>query len=271
MARLQNVMMTELTRIRVVRKDDVVRITLARPAARNAFDAPMLDELSAAIEEASRDAACRALCLEADGPVFCAGADLTWMRTSGAATPEVNRREALRLGNLFLALSRVPCPSVAIVQGAALGGGAGLAAAVDIVIAAEGTRFGFTEVRLGIVPAVISPFAIRKIGAAHALRWFQSGEVFDAVCAARMGLVSEVVLSSELEARRDALLLALRAAAPGAQRRAKRLALAGCTAVDEVCIARLAEEIAQVRSLPEAQEGLLAFLEKRPAAWSPAP
>ncbi len=256
-------------RIRVSDEAGVVRVVLARPQARNAFDALMLDQLTAAIVHVSADANCRALCIEADGPVFCAGADLNWMRSSGSATLEVNRREAQRLGHLFLALSRVPCPTLAVVQGAALGGGAGLAAAVDIVIAAEGTRFGFSEVRLGIVPAVISPFALRKIGHAQALRWFQSGESFDAATAQRIGLVNELVAAEGLEACRQQVLAALRAAAPAAQRIAKQLSLAGTTQPDEELMDKLAELIAQVRSLPEAQEGLGAFLEKRPPVWSP--
>lgn len=252
--------------VRVELTQGLLRITLARPERRNAMDEALLDELTAACAKA-HDPAVRCVRLDGEGPVFCAGADIEWMRRSGAASEDANVAEALRLARCFLAVASMPCPVLAVVRGAALGGGTGLAAAADVVFAAEGTRFGFTEVRLGIVPAVISPFALRKIGASAALRWFQSGAIFDAAVAERMGLVHCCFSENELEAAAAKELAEWRLAAPIAQREAKALALANAPLPDAARMEALALTIARRRASPEGQAGLGAFLERRKAPW----
>jgi methylglutaconyl-CoA hydratase len=244
-----------------------LRITLSRPQRRNAMDEVMLDELTAAAALAD-DPAVRWVRLDGAGSVFCAGADIEWMRRAGSSGDEVNLAEARRLARCFLALAKIPCPVLCVVQGAALGGGTGLAAVADVVIAAEGTRFGFSEVRLGIVPAVISPFALRKIGTSAALRWFQSGAVFEAERARAMGLVHEVCPQSELEAAAAQELSEWRLGAPLAQRVAKGLASALAPLPTAAQMDKLAEQIARQRASSEGQAGLQAFLERRKAPWT---
>ena len=245
-----------MSSLRVEREGLVLRVTLARPERRNAFDAALIDELAAAFADVG-DA--RAVVLAGDGPSFSAGADVEWMRSSVALSVDENIADALRLRAMLEAIDGCPAPVVAAVQGHALGGGCGLIACCDIVVAAPDTQFAFSEVKLGIVPAVISPFALAKIGPSAARRWFVTGERFDAVVALRIGLVHEV--ADDLDAAVSRIVREILTAAPEAARTAKQLARAPLSAAETAAL------IAQHRTSDEGQEGLRAFLEKRRATW----
>ena len=245
--------------LRIERDGDVLRITLAKPERRNAFDAALIAELHEAFSDVG-DA--RAVVLAGDGPSFCAGADVEWQRASIDLTFDENVEDALRLYEMMSAVDACPAPLVARVQGFALGGGSGLVACSDIVVAAPDATFGFTEVRLGIIPAVISPFVFAKIGTAAARRFFLTGERFDARTAQRIGLVEEV--ADDPDAVVERLVGEILKSGPEATRAAKRLAREH---PDEG--AELARIAARLRSGDEGQEGLRAFLEKRRAAWLP--
>jgi methylglutaconyl-CoA hydratase len=246
--------------LRIERDGDVLRVTLARPASRNAFDAALIAELSEAFVDVG---AARAVVLSGAGPSFCAGADVEWMRASADLDREANVADANALRGMLEAIDRCPAPVVAVVHGHALGGGVGLVAVADIVLADPGTVFAFSEVKLGIVPAVISPYALRRIGESAARRYFVTGERFDAETALRIGLVHEV--TSDLDGALARLLGELRTAGPRAARHAKRL---GLDRPDGPETARL---IAERRTREEGLEGLRAFLERRRPAWAPAP
>jgi methylglutaconyl-CoA hydratase len=233
-------------------------VTLARPDVRNAFDAALISELAETFVDVGR---ARAVVLAADGPSFSAGADVEWMRSSADLSYDENLADALALRRMLEAIDRCPAPVVARVQGHALGGGCGLVACADVALAAEDAVFGFAEVRLGIVPAVISPFALAKIGPGAARRYFLTGERFDAATALRIGLVHEV--AADLDATVERVLRELLWAGPKAARAAKRLVLDA--PLDGVETAR---RIAERRTSDEGQEGLRAFLEKRPPAWA---
>ena len=238
------------------RDGEVLRVTLARPERRNAFDAALIATLTEAFADVG-DA--RAVVLAGDGDAFCAGADVEWQRASIDLTYDENVADALRLFEMCDAIDRCPAPVVARVHGYALGGGSGLVACSDIVVADAETVFGFTEVRLGIVPAVISPFVLARIGSA-ARRYFLTGERFDAGTALHIGLVSEVV-DGDLDERIEAVVAHLLAGGPEAVRAAKEL-------VRERPGGERAAEIAAARRTgPEGQDGLRAFLEKRSPAW----
>jgi methylglutaconyl-CoA hydratase len=242
--------------LRTERDGPLLRVTMARPERRNAFDAALISELTGAFAEVG-DA--RAVILAGDGPSFSAGADVEWMRSSADLTYEENVADALRLRAMLDAIDGCAAPVVARVQGHALGGGAGLVACSDIAIASPDALFAFSEVKLGIVPAVISPFALAKIGPGHARRWFVTGERFDAGVALRIGLISEV--ADDLDAAVDRAVAELLGAGPDAARAAKELARGPQTAQ------QTAERIAAHRTSGEGQEGLRAFLEKRAPTW----
>lgn len=254
--------------IKVATAGGVGAATLARPESRNAFDATMIAELTDACARFAADDALRVVVLRGEGSDFCAGADANWMRAAGALGEAEGRADARRLADLFAAFDALPCPTVALVRGAALGGGAGLVAAADVAVAEEGAKFGFTEVRLGIVPAVISPFALRAIGARHARRYFTTGEIFDAARARDLGLVSEVVPAGTGEERVAEIVGRYLSVGPRATREAKSLvAEVSARAFPEV-LDFCAGRIAAIRRTPEAQEGLAAFLGKRPPNWT---
>jgi methylglutaconyl-CoA hydratase len=247
----------------------VAHVVLNRPEVRNAFDGAMVRELRDAVGAASTREDVRVIVLAGRGAVFCAGADIQWMRTVGGFTREQNLVDAGDLASVFETINRSPQAVVASVQGAALGGGAGLVAVADIVVAEEGARFGFTEVRLGLVPSVISPYVVGKIGVSAARELFLTGERFGAARAAEIGLVHRVVKLSELDAAVDERVRDLLQAAPGAVAAAKDLvrSVAGRpveTVRDLVC-----ERIAERRASAEGKEGLAAFLEKRKPGWVP--
>ena len=237
------------------RENDVLRVTLARPERRNAFDAELIAELTEAFADVG-DA--RAIVLSGEGPSFCAGADVEWQRSSVDLTYDENVADAMRLYRMCETIDSCPAPVVCRVHGHALGGGSGLVACADVAVSAPDATFGFSEVRLGIIPAVISPFVFARIGAA-ARRYFLTGERFPAETALRIGLVDEV--ADDPEAAVDRVVEALCAGGPVAVREAKRLVRerpAG-VATAEIAAAR--------RTSEEGQEGLRAFLEKRPPSW----
>ena len=253
--------------LRVERRGIAAWVTLNRPDVHNAFNERLIAELHTAFERLSADDDLRAVVLQGAGRSFCAGADLHWMRASLDYTHDENVADALRMADMFRAIDRCRHPVIGRIHGAALGGGAGLTAVCDIAIAAEDTRFGFTEARLGIAPAVISPFATRKIGESAARALFLTAERFDATRALAIGLVHQVVPISELD---DAVLATLRnigQSAPQGVRAAKRLAMTVTGMDDAEARALTAETIAGLRVTPEGQEGLRAFLEKRRAEW----
>jgi len=246
-----------MTALRVERDNGVLRITLARPETRNAFDAALIAELAEAFVDVGRS---HAVVLAGDGPSFCAGADVEWMRASIDLDYDRNVADANALRGLLEAIDRCPAPVVARVQGHALGGGAGLVACADIAVAQTAAVFAFSEVKLGIIPAVISPFALGKIGPSWARRLFVTGERFDAATALQIGLVHEV--ANDLDAAVDQVLAELATAGPRASRHAKRLVLDRPDGPDT------ARRIAERRTSEEGQEGLRAFLERRRPAWS---
>jgi methylglutaconyl-CoA hydratase len=246
--------------LRIEREEDVLRVTLARPETRNAFDAALITELAEAFVDVGTS---RAVVLAGDGPSFCAGADVEWMRASVDLGVEENVADANALRRMFEAIDACPAPVLAVVHGHALGGGVGLVACSDVVVAHPGTVFAFSEVKLGIIPAVISPFALRRIGESAARRYFVTGERFDAITALRIGLVHEV--SADLDAALRRVLGELRTAGPRAARHAKRLVLDRPDGVET------ARRIAERRTSDEGQEGLRAFLERRRPSWGPEP
>lgn len=241
--------------LRIERDGGVLRITLAKPERRNAFDAELIAELTEAFSDVG-DA--RAVVLAGEGQSFCAGADVEWQRSAVDLSLEENAEDALRLYRMCETIDRCPAPVVARVHGYALGGGSGLVACTDVPIAAPDAIFGFSEVKLGIVPAVISPFVLPKIGA-HARRYFLTGERFDAQTALRIGLVEEV--AEDLDAAVDRVLSELLSGGPEAVREAKRLLRERPAGQETAQIA------ARLRSGEEGQEGLRAFLERREPGW----
>ena len=249
----------------------VTRIALNRPDVHNAFDDHLIAELTAVLERIDGDATVHAVVLTGNGASFSAGANLNWMRAMASASEAQNRTDSEALARLMRTLNFLSKPTVARVNGAAYGGGVGLVACCDIALAADGAKFGLTEVRLGLVPAVISPYVIAAIGARQARRLFVTGEIFDAAEAARIGLVHMTVPAAELDTAVERALEALGKGGSTAQREAKLLALrmsgmmiqnAERTDVDNAAL------IARLRVSAEGQEGLSAFLDKRPPQWN---
>ena len=253
----------------ITREGPLARLRLERPELHNAFDAALISALTSALGQLADDAQVRVVVLEGSGRSFSAGADLNWMRGMASADEATNREDALALARLMRALDELPKPTIARVHGAALGGGVGLVACCDIAIGVPEAKFGLTEARLGLLPAVISPYVIAAIGSRQARRWFATGEVFDAQAAQRMGLLHEVVPATELDdavQRQVALLLK---AGPVATAQAKTLVRSVQAHVDRDALdAATADLIAALRVSPEGQEGLAAFLDKRPPAWA---
>lgn len=242
--------------LRIERDGPVLRITLARPDRRNAFDAALIAELAEAFADVGRT---RVVLLAGDGPSFSAGADVEWMRASVDLSYEANVADANALRTMLEAIDACPAPVVARVQGHALGGGAGLVAAADVAVASRDAVFAFSEVKLGIIPAVISPLVLAKIGPGQARRYFVTGERFDAETALRIGLVHEV--ADDLDAAVERVVAELLSAGPLAARWAKRLVR------ERPGGPETARWIAERRTSEEGQEGLRAFLEKRAPSW----
>jgi len=255
-----------------IRRDGAVEyLTLNRPDVRNAFNEHVIAELTAWAGEATAAAGrreLRAVVLAGAGAMFCAGADIHWMSKTIAYTEEENVRDARAMSGMFAALDRLPLALVGRIHGAALGGGAGLAAVCDIVVADEQTVFGFTEAKLGIIPAVISPFALAKIGRSAARELFLTGTRFSAARAKEVGLVHAVVPAAELDATVARYLGEILSAGPQALAAAKALIPQVWDRELETAMPLTAQAIAARRVSPEGQEGLNAFLAKRKPAWT---
>ncbi len=242
----------------------VVRVTLNRPAVHNAFNEGMIGELTDAFADLGKQEGVRVIVLAGNGASFSAGADLNWMKRAAEQDEYANREDALAMARMFDALNTCPKPVVALIQGTALGGGIGLAACCDIVIAQPETLFGLTEVRLGLIPAVISPFVIAKIGPSAARRYFLTGERFSAAEALRIGLIHEV--ASALEAEGAKIVEALLAGGPEAIADAKDL-ISDITKMDDKG-EMTAHRIASRRASDEGREGVTAFLGRRKPHWT---
>jgi methylglutaconyl-CoA hydratase len=251
------------------RAGPVARLRLDRPTLHNAFDAGLIAALTAQLESLASDPSVRAVVLEGSGASFSAGADLHWMRGMASASEAANRDDALALARLMRTLDELPKPTIARVHGAAFGGGVGLVACCDIAIGVPEARFGLTESKLGLLPAVISPYVIAAIGPREARRWFATAEIFDAATALRTGLLHDVVPADALDAAVDRQLALLLKAGPLAAAGAKRLVARVAGGADRDRLdADNADLIARLRVSPEGQEGLSAFLDKRAPAWT---
>ena len=246
----------------------VARLRLARPEVHNAFDAGLIAGLTDALHSVAADTSVRVLVLEADGASFSAGADLNWMRGMAAASEAENREDSLALARLMRTLDELPKPTIARVQGAAFGGGVGLVACCDIAIGVPTAKFGLTESKLGLLPAVISPYVINAIGPRQARRYFATAEIFDAAEAHRIGLLHDVVDADALDTAVQRQIDLLLKAGPVAAASAKQLVRAVCAHSDGAKHdADNAALIARLRVSPEGQEGLSAFLDKRKPHW----
>ena len=247
----------------------IATLSMNRPDLHNAFDAALIQSFTETLSSLGADPGVRAVVLASTGPSFSAGADLQWMRAMATASQEENRIDSLALAGLMRTLDELPKPTIARVQGAAFGGGVGLVACCDIAIAADSARFGLTESRLGLLPAVISPYVIAAIGPRQARRWFATGEHFDALTAQQMGLVHQVVPADALDAAVQTQLNLLGKAGPIAAASAKVLVReVHAAGGDRDGLDRAnAGLIAALRASDEGREGLSAFLEKRPPRW----
>jgi methylglutaconyl-CoA hydratase len=251
------------------RTDDgsMATVTLGRAEARNALNAALVGEVARCFEELAEDESVRVVVLTGEGPSFCAGADIGYMRDTSRFSYEENLEDARRLADMFLAVDDLPKPVVARVRGGAIGGGAGLVAAADVAVAEEGARFAFSEVRLGIAPVTIAPFVVRKIGYSQARALFLTGERFGADLAREIGLVHEVVPEEELDATVERVAAQLLQGGPAAQAAIKE-ALRQVEATEPVeALGIMTQLIAELRVGEEGQEGLGAFLEKREPFW----
>ncbi len=261
--------MSSTDRVTVHRDGPLATVTMNRPEVHNAFDEAMMDALTDAFLALAEDRAVRVVVLGGAGRSFSAGADLEWMRRAAGYGEEENRADARRLAAMLQAVDQCPKPVVARVQGAALGGGTGLVAACDVAIAAERASFGTTEVRFGLLPAVISPFVLRAVGPRHARRLFLTGERIDARRALEIGLVHEVVAEAELDARVAAVVDLLLEGGPEAQAATKELVrlVLGMPQGGSILTEATCAAIAARRASAEGREGIAAFLEKREPAW----
>lgn len=246
----------------------IATFTMNRPEVSNAFNDELIARMIAAFDAAAGDAKVRAVFLTGAGKHFSAGADLNWMRRMASYTREENHADAMKLSRLMHTIFEFPKPVTALVNGAAIGGGAGLVACCDIAIASANAVFALSEVNLGLVPAVVSPYIVAAIGRRAAKRYFQTGERIDAAEALRLGFVHEVCEPGDLAARRDRLAATLAAGGPVAQNLGKRLVERVANApIDPALREELAGLIADLRGSAEAQEGMKAFLEKRDPGW----
>ena len=251
-----------------LREGTILRLRLNRPTLHNAFDAGLIAELTEALVSAGGDASVRVVVLEGAGASFSAGADLNWMRSMATASEAANREDSLALARLMRTLDELPKPTIARVHGAAFGGGVGLITCCDIAIGVPDARFGLTESKLGLLPAVISPYVIAAIGARQARRWFATAELFDAATALQIGLLHQVVAAEQLDGavqrQIDLLLKAGPVAAAGAKLLVASVVAEPNGNLQDQSNAAL---IARLRASPEGKEGLSAFLDKRLPAW----
>ncbi len=254
--------------LQIEKKDGVARVTLDRPDVRNAFDDALIARLTEAFEQIGADASVRAVVLAGNGPAFCAGADLNWMKRMAGYGYEQNLADAQALADMLAALDRLPKPTIARVHGPAFAGGTGLVAACDIAVGAPEAKFCFSEAKLGLSPATISPHVMRAIGERAARRYFLTAEVFDAAEAEKIGLLSVLVSSRELDSFIDGLLKHLLAGGPVAMGKIKELVRAVANRpVDDALARDTAKRIAEIRVSPEGREGIASFLEKRKPGW----
>jgi len=252
-----------------IRRDGgVARVTLNRPELRNAFDDALIGKLHAAFRELGADSAVRIVVLAGNGPAFCAGADLNWMKRMAGYGYDENLADARALAEMLAALDRLPKPTIARVHGPVFAGGTGLVAACDIAVGTPEAKFCLSEAKLGLSPATISPYVMRAMGERNARRYFLTAEVFGAEEAYRIGMLSMLVPASELDAAISGLIDHLLAGGPEAHAKIKDLvrAVAG-RRPDDALVAETAKRIAEIRGTPEGREGIASFLEKRKPAW----
>lgn len=249
-------------------KRGVATVTLDRPARHNAFDEHVIAELTRTFESVGSDEKVKLMILRANGRNFSAGADLDWMKRMASYSHENNIRDANALANMLHTLNYLPCATIARVQGAAMGGGAGLVCCCDIAIASDRANFAFSEARLGLIPATISPYVLQSIGAQAARRYFLSAERFAAQRALQLGMVSEVVGEEELDEHIETLVQAILGNSSEAVKAAKRLVFeVEHQQVNDALLQMTSERIADIRASEEGKEGLAAFLEKRKPSW----
>jgi methylglutaconyl-CoA hydratase len=248
--------------------DMVATITLNRPDMRNAFNETSISELALAFDEVGQNELVRAIVLAANGPAFCAGADLNWMKKMAGYSQQENEADAMRLADMLRTIYYSPKPVVAKVQGDCYAGGMGLVAACDIVVASESVNFCLSEVKLGLIPATISPYVIMAIGEQASRRYFLTAERFPALEAKRLGLVHELVVPEQLDTTVNGIVTALANNSPNAVREAKKLVrdIAGLP-IDDALLADTAKRIAAIRASDEGREGVASFLEKRKPTW----
>jgi methylglutaconyl-CoA hydratase len=254
--------------LEVTRQGGVARVTLNRPELRNAFDDALIGKLKAAFDEISTDKTIRVMILAGNGPAFCAGADLNWMKRMAGYGYGENLADAKALAEMLAALDRMPKPTIARVHGPVFAGGTGLVAACDIALGTPEAKFCLSEAKLGLSPATISPYVIRAMGERNARRYFLTAEVFDAEEAQRIGMLSFVVPPEKLDPAVEELVKHLLAGGPEAHAKIKALirAVAG-RRLDDDLVGETAKYIAEIRGSPEGREGIAAFLEKRKASW----
>ncbi|MBU3725857.1 MAG: enoyl-CoA hydratase/isomerase family protein [Burkholderiaceae bacterium] len=258
--------------LEVTREGKVATIWMNRPEVFNAFNEQLIDDLHNAFKALDQDASIRVVVLAGRGKHFSAGADLNWMKRASGYTEAENVADARRFSGMLRAIAELSKPTIARVQGAALGGGTGLTAACDMAVAAVDAAFATSEVKFGIIPAVISPYVLRAIGPRQALRYFQSAERISADRAMAIGLVNEVVPVDQLDAAVSQMVEALLIGAPDAQKAAKDLISAvNGRPIDDAVTDETAQRIAKRRATAEAKDGISAFLEKRQPAWISAP
>ncbi|HEX9990282.1 MAG TPA: enoyl-CoA hydratase-related protein [Chloroflexia bacterium] len=256
--------------LRVEIESKVCRVTLSRPDVHNAFNSLLIEELRQAFEKAARSGPeeVRAVVLAGEGKSFCAGADVNWMRESLLLREEENIADALRMARMFDTINKCPVPVIGRIHGAALGGGMGLAAVCDVVVMAEGTVCAFSEAKLGIAPAVISPYVLAKIGQGHARALFLTAERFRAERALQVGLAHYVVPAEELDGEVDRVLREVMSSSPSAIARAKQLIASVPRLSPDEAMRHTTETIAALRVSEQGQEGLRAFLERRTPDWA---
>jgi methylglutaconyl-CoA hydratase len=260
--------MRKFSSIIVESENEWARVILNRPDRRNAFDARMVEELCEAFTLLGQDSSVRAITLAGKGTAFCAGADINWLRSGGSVSVSQARTDAEQLVMMFRAVDECPCPVIGRVQGAAFGGGVGLVAACDIVVADDGATFALSEVRLGMVSGVIAPLLLRKAGHSFLRRFCLTGEVFPASVAKQHNLVHDIVVRDKLDSRIAELVHAVLSLAPQAARDTKALFRRLCTASDDEQWSAGIKANAHARVSVEAQEGLQAFLERRSPSWT---
>jgi len=258
------------TTLTVERRNGIGIVTLERPQLHNAFNEVVIAEITAAFRELGNDDEVRVVVLAGNGPSFCAGADLNWMKKMAGYDTAQNRADAAALAEMLRVVDECPKPTVARVHGAAYGGGVGLVSCCDIAVAAAEATFALSESKLGLIPATISPYVIEAIGARQARRYFLTAERFEAAEAYRIGLVHDIVPIAQLDDRINELLAPLLVAGPAAQRECKALIrrVAG-NPIEPSLVADTVERITRVRASPEGKEGVAAFLGKRRAEWVP--